>query len=292
MFQFLTVFSFCVNVKKMFSRIIIFFFALFLLSSLSAQDIPLMKKEAQLYRDKGYQLQQAGNLKEALVYYQKAVQLDPSLYQVYNDMGVILESLGRKEEAIKMYKKALEINPSYLPPYSNLALLYEEMGDTSNAIFYWKERYLLGKDARDKWWIKAAQHLAKLGAYSEARKEYLKIKMRPFYREISQRISQENLKKIEEANLHLRMGCEYLNQKRIKEAIDEFEIAFRINPPDEILKKEIKYYLEKAREEKTKQEARRYIEEALIHLDESEYGLTAEKLKDALSVIFSTQSNP
>jgi len=274
-------------------RIILFFSSIFfLLFSLSAQDLPSIKKEAQLYRDKGYQLQQAGNLKEALVYYQKAVQLNPSLYQVYNDMGVILESLGEKEKAIKMYKKALEINPSYLPPYSNLALLYEEMDDIPNATFYWKKRYLLGKDARDKWWIKAAQHLAKLGAYSEARKEYLKMKAKPFYREVSQKISQEKLKKIEEANLHFRMGCEYLNQKRIKEAIDEFEIAFRINPPDEILKKEIRYYLEKAREERTKQEARRYMEEALTHLDKNEYALTVEKLKDALSVIFSTQNNP
>ena len=49
----------------------------------------LLKEQSIEYRQKGYEAQKAGMLGEALTYYQKAMQLDPSSALIYNDLGVI-----------------------------------------------------------------------------------------------------------------------------------------------------------------------------------------------------------
>jgi len=246
-----------------------------------------MKKQAQMYQEEGHFLQSRGDLREALIYYQKAIQLDPSFYQVYNDIGIVLESLGDIEGAIKMYKKAIKINPNYPPPYANLALIYEERKNIEKATFYWKKRYLLG--GKDYWWYKAIEHLVKLGTYPEARREYLKMKMRPFYEEIVEK----RAKLIEEAKLHLEIGYKYFGERKYKEAKKEFMKVLDLNPPDEALqlkaKRNLKEIIEEERVERLKDEARMYIEEALKSLEKDEYSLTAEKLKEALAVIFSIQ---
>jgi len=264
---------------------ILFFLIIF---SVFSQELEEIKEQAQLYQKKGYLLQSQGNLREALVYYQKAVQLDPSFYQVYNDIGVILEALGDVEGAIRMYKKAIEINPNYPPPYTNLALIYEEKKDIEKATFYWKKRYLLG-DKKDYWWYKAIEHLVKLGTYPEARREYLKIKMQPFYSEMVEK----RIKLLEEAELHLKRGEEYFANKNYEEAKREFMRILELNPPDEALrskaKRILKEIIEKERIEKLKAQARMYIREASEFLEEEEFSLTAEKLKEALGVIFNIQ---
>ena len=284
----MTVIFFYVIVKKMSNKIktsILFFLIVF---SVFSQELEEIKEQAQLYQKKGYLLQSQGNLKEALVYYQKAVQLDPSFYQVYNDIGVILEALGDVEGAIRMYKKAIEINPNYPPPYTNLALIYEEKKDIEKATFYWKKRYLLG-DKKDYWWYKAIEHLVKLGTYPEARREYLKIKMQPFYSEMVEK----RMKLLEEARLHLKKAEEYFENKNYKEAKKEFMKILELNPPDEDLqlkaKRTLKEIIEEERIEKLKDQVRMYIREASEFLEKGEYSLTAEKLKEALAVIFSIQ---
>ena len=81
--------------------------------------------------------------------------------------------------------------------------------------------------------------------------------------------------------------------KNYEEAKREFMRILELNPPDEALrskaKRILKEIIEKERIEKLKAQARMYIREASEFLEEEEFSLTAEKLKEALGVIFNIQ---
>ena len=122
-----------------------------------------LRQEAVSYRAKGYEVQQQGDMAEALSNYQKAAALDPSYPTPLNDAGVVLEEQGRPEDAERSYLKALSLNPNYLEPHANLGMLYERMGQKDKAIYHWTKRYQLG-DPSDLWTAKAEERLIALGA--------------------------------------------------------------------------------------------------------------------------------
>ncbi len=119
-------------------------------------------KSAAEYRDKGLSAQRMGDLDTALVYYQKAMELDPTLAVVYNDAGIIYESKGWDNRAKQAYGKAIELDPSLVGPYYNLGLIYEKEGDLEKAIQYFKKRVLIG-GWNDEWTMKARRELKSLG---------------------------------------------------------------------------------------------------------------------------------
>jgi len=127
-----------------------------------------LQTEAKIYRDQGLQLQQEGNIEEALSYYQKALIIDPNYAAVYNDIGILLEARDRPEQARYMYLKAIEVAPDYPNSYSNLALLYEDEKDYTNAILNWIKRASMG-GPQDPWAEAARKRLEDIAhAYPEA----------------------------------------------------------------------------------------------------------------------------
>ena len=124
----------------------------FLRPSLYAQQDPMteIQKQARIYRIQGWDLQNEGNINEAISYYQKAILLDPSYVVAYNDLGIAFEAKGWPERAKQMYLEAIKIAPNYPNSYSNLALLYEGQKDYNNATLYWIKRAFLDSPA-DPW---------------------------------------------------------------------------------------------------------------------------------------------
>lgn len=257
--------------------------------SLFSQSSTQLIEQASLYREEGYRLQLAGDLAGALTYYQKAVQLNPGAYEAYNDMGVIYESRGEFNKAIAMYEKAIEVDPDYLAPYANLALIYEGMNDIEKATYYWKKRYLSGQEG-DYWWYKSIEHLVKLGTYPEAKKEWLRIKSAPFYKQFSQEREQERLQGIEEAKAHLRIGISLMKSGKYEQAVNELETALSLKPEDNNLQMEISQHYAQAKKMRDKERVRAYVQEAVSYLDKDNYTYAVQKLKDALSTIFSIQN--
>ena len=96
--------------------------------------------------DRGYELQQAGKLREAEAAYRAALERhgpDPLL--LYN-LGVLLEALGRKNEAVESYQAAIGADEAMADCYYNLALACEELGRAQEAIRYMaKYRRLMGR---------------------------------------------------------------------------------------------------------------------------------------------------
>lgn len=113
---------------------------------------------ARRYRKEGLDLQRSGNTEEALVLYQKAIELDPFYATVYNDLGVLYEGHGDLERAEENYLKAVQVDPKALSAYSNLALFYESQRDLKTAAQWWQKRLDMGS-AEDPWTQKAKRRL-------------------------------------------------------------------------------------------------------------------------------------
>jgi len=147
------------NLRK---TIIIIIFILLSHLSFAAVSYNVLKEEARFYREKGYEVQRSGDLDTAMVYYQKAVELDPLYAAAYNDLGVVYDIKGLKDRAEECYLKSINIDPNYQSAYFNLADLYEEKGDFRKAADYWKKRIKIG-DANDPWTKKAKLRLQNIG---------------------------------------------------------------------------------------------------------------------------------
>ncbi|MCM8795143.1 MAG: tetratricopeptide repeat protein [Candidatus Omnitrophica bacterium] len=117
-----------------------------------------LQKTAREYRAKGLEFQKLGNLDQAIVFYQKAIELDPAYVIAYNDLGIIYEAKGFFDLAEASYLKAIQVDPNYLSPYSNLALFYENKREFEKAAFYWQRRLELGS-SDDPWTQKARKRL-------------------------------------------------------------------------------------------------------------------------------------
>lgn len=60
------------------------------------------------------------NIKKAVHFYKKAIDIDPNQADVYYNLGNSLYLLDKVEEAIRTYKKAVEINPRKVEAFYNL----------------------------------------------------------------------------------------------------------------------------------------------------------------------------
>jgi len=133
-----------------------------------AKEINLGQEQGRVYREAGLELQKEGELEEALIYYRKAIALDPQYAVTYNDAGIILETLGALEEAKAMYLEAIEVAPDYANSYFNLAIVYEEEGNYADAVTCWMKRATLGAPL-DPWAEAARRRIGDIArVYPEA----------------------------------------------------------------------------------------------------------------------------
>jgi len=82
----------------------------------------------------GYAFQTAGNYKQAVEAYSRAIELDLKYVFAYSNRGVSYGILGDHRQAIKDYDKAIELDPKYPVAYNNRAVTYGNLGDHRQAI--------------------------------------------------------------------------------------------------------------------------------------------------------------
>ncbi len=81
------------------------------------------------------------DVQRAVQYFQTAKSSDPLLASAYNGLGGALKLQGKRDEALLNWEKALEIDPNYALSAYNLAVLYLEKADKARALEYC-QRYL------------------------------------------------------------------------------------------------------------------------------------------------------
>jgi len=261
---------------------LVIFLSIFPLLSSQAGD--LLLEDAKAYREAGYKAQSLGDIEGALVWYQKAAQLDPNYAQVHNDIGVIFENQGDLVRAEKMYKKTLSIDSNFLPAYTNLAFIAEKKGNVEDANYYWTKRYELGQKG-DYWWEVARQHLLKLGTYPKLRRERLEKQASLLSKEVAQNNERERLVLVKEAKLHFDIANQAFLEKDYETAIKEFETVFLLNSPDkELIDKSVSIYKQSKRlflRKKALSDAKN----ALDYIENDDYLSAEKKLGDTLETI-------
>ena len=81
------------------------------------QELSLQLEQSQLYLETGQNEKLIGSLKEA-------IEADPTNENLYRVLGQTFENVGDKENAIVYYKKAIEINPDFGDAIFNLGAIY------------------------------------------------------------------------------------------------------------------------------------------------------------------------
>jgi len=194
------------------------------------------------YRDKGVQAQSVGDLDSAMVYFQKAVELDPSLAVAYNDLGVLYEAKGWPDRAKVAYGKAIDLDPEMPSPYYNLGSIYAKEGDYEKAVMYFKQRVLIG-DWNDEWTMKARRELKGLGVDDpEIRQEFMEehlarveelgsIKGEPKGNDLDPKTRKR------QAQLHLLRGKQLAYMGQYTEALQELSLAEVLDPRNKEIEK-------------------------------------------------------
>ena len=215
---------------------------LFLVSPSFAQGSAETKKMAMEYRDRGLKAQKGGDPETALIYFQKAMELDPSLAVAYNDAGVIYESKGWNDRAKQAYGKAIDLDPTLASPYYNLGSIYEKEGDLEKAAYYFKKRVMIG-DWNDEWTQKAREELKGLGVSDpEIREDFLDQHLASV--EASGAITGnpkgndlDPKKRKRDAQLHLFRGKQLYYMGQYPEALTELNVAWVLDPKNKEIKK-------------------------------------------------------
>ena len=215
---------------------------MFCVSPCRAQMSVESKKIAVEYRDKGLESQRNGDLDNALMFFQKAMELDPTLAIAYNDAGVIYEAKGWNDKAKQAYGKAIDLDPTLASPYYNLGSIYEKDGDLEKATYYFKKRVLVG-NWDDEWTVKARKELKGLGVSDpELRENYLDehlaslesaddTNVRPKGNDLDPK------KRKRQARMHLLRGKQLYYMGMYPEALKELGVAAVFDPKNKEIEK-------------------------------------------------------
>ena len=85
----------------------------------------------------GYLYFNKGNKEKAEEYYWKAIQTTGNSFpQPYFNLGTILQKKGDLRGAIVVFEKAVELDPNFSYPYPNLAVIYASQGNLIKATEY------------------------------------------------------------------------------------------------------------------------------------------------------------
>ncbi|MBQ7875664.1 MAG: tetratricopeptide repeat protein [Clostridia bacterium] len=100
-----------------------------------------------IYNNMGYLSQiYYQDMEEALMYYKKALDINPKHANTYNNIANIYFNIGYWDDAEMFAKKALDLNPKVYQASSLLAIIYSCMGDEEEAGKYFTVAVSNGKN--------------------------------------------------------------------------------------------------------------------------------------------------
>jgi len=119
------------------------------------------------YVRKGDELLKEKRYREALTFYENALQKNPKSVKALTSMGFALDSLGQSEKAIEYLDRALKIKPRLFRAWSYKGNALYAMGDLEQALQCYEESLRLNPRYPGAWANKASV-LRKLKRYEEA----------------------------------------------------------------------------------------------------------------------------
>lgn len=197
----------------------------FLMSAYSEAN--LSDETAEIYRQKGYEAQQKGDIQGMMDNYTKAVLLGIDDVEIYNELAILFEENGSVQRAEQLYLQALDKDENFLPAYMNLAYLYISQGKTNKAIPYLKKRFELSSIG-DPWRAKAAEELKKINP--GFRTWIANFEVKNFQDEIIQKRREDFIRQVESAQKYYEQGLSFLKFRDYESAIQQFDQSLRFTP--------------------------------------------------------------
>lgn len=188
------------------------------------------------------------DLKNAIKYYQKAIDLEPNFYQAWFNMGTTYGLLEEYEYALEKFQKTIDLESSFYQAWYHLGYTYEQLGKFEIAI----EKYQKAIDYYNdyKSWLQMGIAYGKLGELETAVKKIEKaIEINPSFSHSWYNLgyAYEKLEQIETAiekyqkaveinpyynNAWYNLGCMYEKLEQFEIAIEKYQKVVEINPYD------------------------------------------------------------
>jgi protein O-mannosyl-transferase len=175
--------------------------------------LELKRDNPETHNNFGVTLADCGQLDEAIAHYRKSLEIKPDYAQAHNNLGAALAKNGRVDEAMAEYQKALELKPEFTGAYNNVGLALDDLGRVDEAIACYRKALELDPGYADAHY-NLGLALAKRGRLDEAIAEYQKaLQIKPDY-----------------AEFHNNLGAALGRSGRCDEAIAHFQQALEIRP--------------------------------------------------------------
>ncbi|MGA2788480.1 MAG: tetratricopeptide repeat protein [Verrucomicrobiota bacterium] len=192
---------------------------------------------------------QQGRLDEAIVQYQKVLQINPVETDALNNLGSVFLQQGRLDKAVAHYQKALAINPDSAETHYDLANALFQQGRTDDAMAHYQKALAINPDSAMAHYNLGNAFLQQ-GRLDEAMAQYQKaLTINPDYAEAHNNlgnvlIHQEQVDeavahfqkalaiKPDYADAHNNLGSAFLQQGRLDEAVAHYQKALAIKPDD------------------------------------------------------------
>jgi len=165
------------------------------------------------YNALGNFLLEQGKAENAIVYYSKALQIEPNYAQASYNMGLSLDKLGRFQEAIQYYLNTIEISPHFIKAYNNLGNAKFRQGEIEDAEAYYLKALEINPKFADAH-FNLGNILNQNGKIDEAISHYLQaIQINPYF-----------------VQPYVNLGIVLANQGKVDKAITYFSKAIQIDP--------------------------------------------------------------
>lgn len=89
--------------------------------------------------------------------YERAIDLEPDLFEAHFNLGNVFHDLGRLEEARAAYEAALRLNADYADAHFYLAVTLEKLGRSQQARVHWQRYRDLAPDGE---WVQLAREFS------------------------------------------------------------------------------------------------------------------------------------
>ncbi len=181
------------------------------LYTLAYDDIKKSPNKARTLCDFGTALLEAGNVSEALTYYDKAILISPHYYLAYYNRGKVKTELGDYKKAIGDFDSAIKINPGYARAYNNRGGAYVNLGNSKQAIGDFNKAIEIDPTYTEAYYNRGIAYNS-LGNYKQAIGDYDKaIEIDPTY-----------------AEAYNNRGTVYWSLGNFEKAIEDLKIASKL----------------------------------------------------------------
>ncbi len=170
-------------------------------------------KSLDLWNLMGASAAQIGQLNEAALAFQKAIDIKPDYAVAHNNMGNVLKDQGTFEEAIEAYTKAISIKPDYAEAYYNMGVTLQNQGKLGEAVQAYTKAISIKPDHAEAY-NNMGNIFQAQGKFEEAIEAYNKsLDIKPDY-----------------ADAYNSMGNTLQDQGKLEEAMEAYNKALAIKP--------------------------------------------------------------